>query len=1124
MPGRESIDYELDPGSERTRTNKVEDSLNAHQPKGALVMSTLVRCKHCGWQHAVKGTYADLSKPTNSDARKSWLKNDPCNKSQSVPPVASMVPVAVDVPPTVPPPPPSVMALTTPPGTTDLPQPDPPPFVFQPLSAQPAPAPAASFSFGPLVPFKCKHCDFTGSPEEVASHEDTCRAGTWICSYCRDNFKGSYEEVEEHEASCPEAPEQRRCNEAIAAAAAASATRSPALAVGSAAMGVNASTDASSEAASSDDESLVEDEIAPGFSREMHERLLERMGRLSVADTQPEPPAVRLSDDEGSLLISNGQLPNMGPSDLLKIRGPKDVCVLVAELMVPVFERFCWTPYEQQLSESDRTHLFLCLMNLSLLVVKRAVLVHERIDGETIDNDRAYLMPVIIETIFDDQTIQRALGYLNQWRRDFESDKHSLSSLDDLIDVELGDDAFDIDDEELPLAFKDAGMDSYASLEQMIADVPAETALSALAGPVIQQRKRWRDEEDRGERAVRAVCGSCKHCARPFCYQKALEKHESKCGSSAAASSYDGNDPDKADDRDGCEGGEGNGSEGGSSSDQPPPPPRPPPSEPSPSESPSAPIIDHADMPTAPLVGRTQSRLGELDVPSAPPPSQPSTHPATPTGGSSAPISQASLATIGDGVEVKKSWIAAAGDGAFVTKGFAKGDIITEYDHDHDGLLNQSDVARLLVQIHVLTLEPKHAYLDGIRTPSPGCGAASFANDCFSCLGDPLPQDFEGTFQYNAEIVKSPDESRMNRAFLRALRPLKQGEEIFFRYENPDLPMGWKRLSTKTLGSQRVADFEDALSITHEEENAMVEYAAAVEQLKRAKEATERAKMQVELCNRRCSNFSKDERELRKDASKAERDAIVQEKKEATMRLREAKDAVKAAGRDVETARERVDAAAVCDYELRECKEDWTTLNETKGFLVVPLSEHGIEFDATGIRCGDDITKAAGDGSGKRLMGHLQGRSTAPSITALQDNVRNFMQRRRWLRTSTGTDASKAFLHPTETRALKSEAGCPKQKRHADSADRNSLRDEPWGDVPKVALLFPEGGELHIYPFDEEGEVTLTLGAGDLVVFCGDLGHAGAAYEVENVRGHVYIDSHLIKRKLIDGKTATFFF
>ena len=311
----------------------------------------------------------------------------------------------------------------------------------------------------------------------------------------------------------------------------------------------------------------------------------------------------------------------------------------------------------------------------------------------------------------------------------------------------------------------------------------------------------------------------------------------------------------------------------------------------------------------------------------------------------------------------------------------------------------------------------------------------------------------------------------------------------------------------------------------------MVEYAAAQADLVAKRHTLEAAKTRLGSREGQLKVAIEERKAVPRDAPKETRVAMDAEVADAKARVAEAKAALPPIEAAITAAEEPVKVAAAQDYALRGDQEDWTTLNETKGFLVVPLAEHGLSFDHSGIRYPDDITKAddgAGGGDttdtrGRRLMGHLKGKSTAPSIRALQDGVRDFMQRRRWLRTATG--AGKAtFLECKETRSLKSEANCPKQKRHADSAERNSLRDKPWGDVPKVALLFPEGGTLHVYPFDEEGERTLTLKPGDLVIFRGDLGHAGAAYDVENVRGHVYIDSYVIRRKLVEGKTATWFF
>ena len=164
---------------------------------------------------------------------------------------------------------------------------------------------------------------------------------------------------------------------------------------------------------------------------------------------------------------------------------------------------------------------------------------------------------------------------------------------------------------------------------------------------------------------------------------------------------------------------------------------------------------------------------------------------------SQVPRSPANAATYRNGVDVRASQIAEAGRGAFTTVEFAQGDYVTEYAHV-GGVLSKADVARLTVQTHVLTLANQHAYLDGIRSPVEGQGVGPFANDCFNVRVQPLP-DGSGAFEYNVELVKSPSDAFLNRAFLRALRPLRAGEELFWNYEDRSFPMGEKRLSMHSL-------------------------------------------------------------------------------------------------------------------------------------------------------------------------------------------------------------------------------------------------------------------------------------------------------------------------------------
>jgi len=104
------------------------------------------------------------------------------------------------------------------------------------------------------------------------------------------------------------------------------------------------------------------------------------------------------------------------------------------------------------------------------------------------------------------------------------------------------------------------------------------------------------------------------------------------------------------------------------------------------------------------------------------------------------------------------------------------------------------------------------------------------------------------------------------------------------------------------------------------------------------------------------------------------------------------------------------------------------------------------------------------------------------------------------------------------------------QPCHADSAPRNSLRDREPQNVPLAALLAIQARtRLHVWPFDTDAEEVVELEEGDLLIFRGDLGHAGAEYddadlcEGVHLRLHVYIDSHVIEReKDTDGVPLTF--
>lgn len=86
-------------------------------------------------------------------------------------------------------------------------------------------------------------------------------------------------------------------------------------------------------------------------------------------------------------------------------------------------------------------------------------------------------------------------------------------------------------------------------------------------------------------------------------------------------------------------------------------------------------------------------------------------------------------AVIGSGVEVLPSSILGAGNGLWATRGFRKGEWITEYD---GVVIDRQLACRMREQgldSHVRTLSSQWDCIAGLKVPLRGCGGASFAND-----------------------------------------------------------------------------------------------------------------------------------------------------------------------------------------------------------------------------------------------------------------------------------------------------------------------------------------------------------------------------------------------------------
>ena len=111
--------------------------------------------------------------------------------------------------------------------------------------------------------------------------------------------------------------------------------------------------------------------------------------------------------------------------------------------------------------------------------------------------------------------------------------------------------------------------------------------------------------------------------------------------------------------------------------------------------------------------------------------------------------------------------------------------------------------------------------------------------------------------------------------------------------------------------------------------------------------------------------------------------------------------------------------------------------------------------------------------------------------------------------------------------ALESLPGCSRQAAHCDYVPTAELLASRDDDVPLLALLALEPHTyLDVWPASHRIirgapttratapalRKTLDLEPGDLVIFRGDLVHAGSAYDNRNIRLHAYLDSPAVPR------------
>ena len=107
------------------------------------------------------------------------------------------------------------------------------------------------------------------------------------------------------------------------------------------------------------------------------------------------------------------------------------------------------------------------------------------------------------------------------------------------------------------------------------------------------------------------------------------------------------------------------------------------------------------------------------------------------------------------------------------------------------------------------------------------------------------------------------------------------------------------------------------------------------------------------------------------------------------------------------------------------------------------------------------------------------------------------------------------FCIETEFVGIRSLHGCTEQPLHVDVNDQEAcFRAKNYPCIPRsVIWCFDDSTKLNIRPpCDADVTHTIVMKKGDVLVFDGDLVHAGCAYDTVNTRVHFHIDSRDMTR------------
>lgn len=104
---------------------------------------------------------------------------------------------------------------------------------------------------------------------------------------------------------------------------------------------------------------------------------------------------------------------------------------------------------------------------------------------------------------------------------------------------------------------------------------------------------------------------------------------------------------------------------------------------------------------------------------------------------------------------------------------------------------------------------------------------------------------------------------------------------------------------------------------------------------------------------------------------------------------------------------------------------------------------------------------------------------------------------------------------------LKSKPGCKEQLSHCDYLPSDDFMECPEDYIPLLCLVAIEPNtKINVWKNSigyssliKINKTILSLDKGDMFIFRGDLVHAGASYDKENIRLHAYLDSFLCPRE-----------